>query len=59
MPLNSSSSSSVECRALSGALLHCEYLQGTTEAWLKTGQSNLKQVKHSSVLSSSDRAALP
>ena len=41
----SSSSSPVKCRALSGALSHCEYEQGAPEAWLKLVKSDLKTGK--------------
>ena len=35
--MHGSLSSPGKYRALSGALSHCEYLQGASEAWLKTG----------------------
>ena len=34
-----------------------EYIQGASEAWLKTGKSDLKTIL--SCISGSDRAALP
>ena len=37
-----SSSSPVKCRALSGALSHCEYVQGASEARLKLVKSDSK-----------------